>query len=104
MKKSKLNWMLAALFVLVIAPSAVLTRTKTKPRTDPTMYYWYDATGTYLGYQNTIDNEIAATGWNESTSNPKTLRELGYAPNNVTPTPFPPTPISSPDKYLYSHP
>jgi hypothetical protein len=104
MKKSKLNWMLAALIVLLIAPTIVLTRTKSKPRVDPTMYYWYDATGSYLGYQNTIDLEIAATGWNESTSSPKTLRELGYAPANVTPTPFPPTPIGSPDKYLYSHP
>lgn len=104
MQKSKLNWMLAALMVLVIAPSVVLTRTKSKPRVDPTMYYWYDATGNYLDHQNTIDDEMSLTGWDESLSNPKTLRERGYAPANVTPTPYPPTPIGSTDKYLYSHP
>jgi hypothetical protein len=104
MKKSKLNWMLAALIVLLIAPTIVLTRTKSKPRVDPTMYYWYDTQLNYLDHQNTIDDEKALTGWDESLSNPKTLRQVGYAPNNVTPTPYPPTPISSPDKYLYSHP
>jgi hypothetical protein len=104
MKKSKLNWMLAALMVLVIAPTVVLTRTKTEPRFDPTMYYWYDASSTYLNRQCTIADEMALTGYNESQSSPKTLREYGYAPANVTPTPYPPTPIGSPDKILYSHP
>lgn len=107
MKKSKLNWMLAAFATItfvVIATSTVNSRTKTKPRVDPTMYYWYDASFNYKGYQSTIDDEMALTGWNESPSAPATVRELGYAPANVTPTPYPPTPIGSPDKYLFSHP
>ena len=107
MQKSKLNWMLAAIataMVLVITTTAVKSSTKTKPRVDPTMYYWYDAQGNYLDHQNTVDDETNLTGWTQSTSSPKTLRELGYAPANVTPTPYPPTPVGSPDVALYSHP
>lgn len=105
MKKSNLNWMLAAfatLAFLVIATSAVKSSNKTKPRLDPTMYYWYDASGNYKGYQATIDDEMALTGWNEGPSG--TVRERGYAPANVTPTPYPPTPIGSADKILFSQP
>jgi hypothetical protein len=106
MKKSKLNWMLAALMVLMIVPTVVKTRTKTKPAVDLTNYYWYDASMTFLNRQNTISNEMNLTGFDESLSNPKTLQEYGFAPSGVTPTPYPPTPNwpSNPDKILYSHP
>lgn len=106
MKKTKLNWMLAAMIVLVVAPSAVKTKPQTKPTTDWTQYYWYDATMTYLNRNQTIDAETNLTGFDESLSNPKTLQEYGFAPSGVAPTPFPPTPLNpnSPDKILYSHP
>lgn len=106
MKKSTLHWMLAVLIILVVAPTAVKTRPQTKPTIDWTLYYWYDATMTYLNRQQTIANEMNLTGFNENTQSPKTVQEYGFAPSGVAPTPYPPTPLNpgSPDKILFSHP
>lgn len=104
MKKSTLNWMLAALLMVsIIGSSAVRKGNDVKPDLDPTNYYWYDASMTYLNRQNTITNECNLTGFNENSSG-GTLQEYGYAPSHVQPTPYPPTPSGFADKLLYSHP
>jgi hypothetical protein len=73
---------------------------------DPTEYYWFDAnTGEYL-HQNTIEQEMFDTQYNEGTYLPKTLREMGYAPSSVIydPPNDPQPQLPWADKYLYSHP
>jgi len=67
--------------------------------------YWFNTSGSYLR-TNTLDDEILYTGYNNVTSNPKTLRELGYQAANCTGTPPAVQPIdpNSPDETLYSHP
>jgi hypothetical protein len=121
MKRSKLNSMLVAVIVLAVVATAFAVRTpsaattkatnakqikETKPKQDLTMYYWYDATMNYLDRQNTIQDEMDLTTFDESLSNPKTLQEYGFAPSGVQPNPYPPTPLnpSNPDKILWSHP
>lgn len=66
-------------------------------------YYWFDTCGNYIR-QNTLDDEIDLTGWDNLPSPPFTLCEIGYDPKNCTG--WPPVPID-PDLYdelLYSHP
>jgi hypothetical protein len=104
--KVKLTLFLLAFIVMLTALSAVTPNLKSKPTVKQTNYYWFDVTNTWLGRQNTVANEILLTGFNESTANPKTLQEKGWAPANIT---FDgsgtPVPLSStPDKTLYSHP
>jgi hypothetical protein len=94
-------------FVLTLTTSyAVRPEFKTKPVSIQVSYYWFDATNTWLGRQNTSVVEMALTGLDESTHNPKTLQEKGWAAGNVIlnqwGVPVPITPV--PDKLLYSHP
>ena len=106
MKQSKLTLFLLAFIVMLTALSAVTPNLRSKPTIKQTNYYWFDVNNTWLGRQNTVTNEILLTGLSESTANPKTLQEKGWAPANVsidgngTPTPI----TSTPDKSLYSHP
>jgi hypothetical protein len=106
MKQTKLTLFLLAFVIMLTALSAVTPDSKFKPVNKQINYYWFDINNSWLGRQNTVANEIALTGYNESTQNPKTLQEKGWAPGNVTidgqgiPTPT----TSSPDKALYSHP
>jgi len=106
MKQTKLTLFLLAFVVMLTALSAVSPNFKSKPTVRQVNYYWYDAASNWLGRQNTLANEIALTGLNESTQNPKTLQEKGWTTGNVTidqwGTPIPNTSI--PDKVLYSHP
>jgi hypothetical protein len=106
MKQTKLTLFLLALAIMLIAPSTVKTRPQTKPTTDFTLYYWFDADNNYLYRQCRIDEEKALTGLDESLQNPKTLWEKGYAPASVAVGEWGvPVPITSfPDKSLYSHP
>ena len=106
MKQTTLTLFMAAFVIMLTTPFAVSPDFKTKKVTVQISYYWFDPTSTYMGRQNTLANEEALTGLNESTQNPKTLQEKGWAPGNVT---FDgsgtPVPISgTPDKILYSHP
>lgn len=106
MKQTKLTLFLLAFVIMLTALSAVTPNFKSKPTARQTNYYWFDPTTTWLGRQNTLTDEKALTGLDESTSNPKTLVEKGWSPANVTinsqgiPVPN----NGSPDKILYSHP
>jgi hypothetical protein len=106
MKQTKLTLFLLAFVIMVTALSAVTPNFKSKSAIRQTNYYWFDPSTTWLGRQNTVANEEALTGLDESTSNPKTLVEKGWAPGNVTingqgiPVPN----NGTPDKILYSHP
>jgi hypothetical protein len=106
MKQTKLTLFLLAFVIMLTALSAVTPHLKSKPPVKQINYYWFDVNVTWLGRQNTVANEIALTGYSESTSNPKTLQEKGWTPGNVAvdgngnPTPT----TSTPDKLLYSHP
>jgi hypothetical protein len=106
MKQTKLTLFLLAFVIMLTALSAVTPNLRSKPMNKQINYYWFDITTTWLGRQNTVANEMALTGLDESTSNPKTLVEKGWSPANCTIDGFGvPTPInSSPDKALYSHP
>ena len=106
MKQTKLTLFLLAFVIMLTALSAVTPNYRSNPMNKQINYYWFDALNNWLGRQNTVTNEIALTGLDESTSNPKTLQEKGWAPANVTLDGFGvPTPITSqPDKALYSHP
>jgi hypothetical protein len=106
MKQTKLTLFLLAFVIMLTAFSAVTPDFKSKSMIRQTNYYWFDANTNWLGRQNTVANEIALTGYDEGTSNPKTLREKGWSPANVTVdqwgTPHPNS--QNPDKILYSHP
>src|ERR1051325_1841679 len=84
MRQSKVTLFLLAFVIMLTALSAVVPNLKSKSAIRQTNYYWFDATTTWLGRQNTIANEEALTGLDESTSNPKTLVEKGWSPTNVT--------------------
>ena len=106
MKQTTLTLFMAAFVIMLTTPFAVSPDLKTQKVAVQISYYWFDPTTTYMGRQNTLAAEISLTGYNESTQNPKTLQEKGWAPGNVT---FDgsgtPVPISgTPDKILYSHP
>lgn len=103
MKKLHASSMLIVLTgMLLVAVTAVAFHSGNNEK--QVTYYWFDArTGEWLGRQNTLANEKALTGYDESTALPGTPREKGWAPGNVTG--FPPIPnASTPDKTLYSHP
>jgi hypothetical protein len=106
MKQTKLTLFLLAFVIMLTALSAVTPDFRSTSATRQTSYYWFDATTTWLGRQNTVANEKTLTGLDESTSNPKTLVEKGWAPGNVTINgqgiPVPNT--GTQDKTLYSHP
>ena len=105
MKQITLTLFLAAFVIMLTTPFAVTPHLKTKPAPAQISYYWFDPTNTWLGRQNTLANEIALTGYNESTQNPKTLQEKGWASGNVNFDQWgTPVGIGSPDKLLYSHP
>ena len=106
MKQTKGTLFLLAFVIMLTALSAVKPDFESKPMNKQINYYWFDITNTWLGRQNTVTNEIALTGFDESTSNPKTLQEKGWAPANCMIDGFGvPHPITStPDKALYSHP
>ena len=106
MKQTRLTLFLLATVIMLTALSAVTPNFEPKPMNKQINYYWFDITNTWLGRQNTVTNEMALTGLDESTSNPKTLVEKGWAPANCMIDGFGvPTPITSnPDKALYSHP
>jgi hypothetical protein len=105
MKQTKLTLFLLAFVIMLTALSAV-TPNGAKPANKQINYYWFDVTNTWLGRQNTVANEILLTGFDESTSSPKTLQEKGWAPVNCSIDQFGvPHPLSqTPDKALYSHP
>lgn len=106
MKHFKLTLFLLAFGIMLTALSAVTPDLKSKPPVKQINYYWFDATSTWIGRQNTVANEILLTGFDEGTHNPKTLQEKGWSPANVSldgngvPTPI----TSAPDKSLFSHP
>ena len=106
MRQTKLTLFVLAFVIMLTALSAVTPNYGSNPLNKQINYYWFDVTNTWLGRQNTIANEIALTGFDESTSSPKTLQEKGWTPNNCSidqwgiPHPLSPTP----DKALYSHP
>lgn len=106
MKQTKPTLFLLAFVIMLTALSAITPDLKSKSAAKQTSYYWFDATTTWLGRQNTVANEESLTGLDESTSNPKTLVEKGWSPANVTingqGVPVPNN--GSPDKILYSHP
>jgi len=106
MKQTKLTLFLLAFVIMLTALSAVTPDFKAKPAIRQTNYYWFDITTTWTGRQNTLAAEKTFTGFDESTSNPKTLQEKGWSPANVTVdsqgVPHPKN--GSPDKVLYSHP
>jgi len=106
MKRSIGTFSMLAFVILLITSFARTPDLKTKPVAVHVNYYWFDATNVWLDHQNTLSNEIALTGLDESTHNPKTLQEKGWAPANVTFNQWGiPVPITSvPDKSLYSHP
>ncbi len=106
MKQTKLTLFLLAFVIMLTALSAVIPHSKSKPPATQTNYYWFDITTTWLGRQNTVANEIALTGYNESTQNPKTLQEKGWSPANcsVDGNGYPTPTTGTPDKALYSHP
>jgi hypothetical protein len=91
---------------MLTALSAVAPNFKTKPTTRQIEYYWFDPTNTWMGRQNTLADEEALTGLDESIQNPKTLQEKGWSPANVTVDQYGvPRPNNGfPDKVLYSHP
>ena len=105
MKLSKLRSAVTALLVIVFAITTLSAQRNPKQSTtDWTEYYWFDDCGNYVG-QNTIDDEINYTEFDEMAYPPMTLRERGYAPVYCT-TGYPPIPLLPyfPQKRLYSHP
>lgn len=106
MKQTKLTLFLLAFVIMLTALSTVTPNYRSNPMNKQINYYWFDKNTSWLGRQNTVANEIALTGLDESTSSPKTLQEKGWSPANVSldgngwPTPI----TSTPDKALYSHP
>jgi hypothetical protein len=105
MKQSRLTLFLLAFIIMSTALSAVTPNFESKSAIKQTNYYWFDATTTWTGRQNTITAEETFTGFDESTSNPKTLQEKGWSPGNVTLVNGIPVPnTGTPDKVLYSHP
>ncbi|WP_205510739.1 hypothetical protein [Longitalea arenae] len=106
MKQAKLTLFLSAFVIMLTALAAVKPDFKPKPAAAQINYYWFDVTNAWLGRQNTVANEIFITGFDESTANPKTLQEKGWAPANCSIDQWGvPRPITSqPDKLLYSHP
>jgi hypothetical protein len=105
MKRSMLTLSLLAFVIMLTTSFAVTPDFKTKPVAVQIGYYWFDANNEYLFRQNTLDDEIALTGLNESTQNPKTLQEKGWAVGNVNFDQWgTPVGIGTPDKALYSHP
>jgi hypothetical protein len=106
MKKLKSYHALIALTVILLASATAVAfiNSTEKKKQDWTMYYWFDASGSYLDRQNLIDDEISITGYDPSIYAPYTLREKGYAPAHVSG--YPPVPNNPflPDKKLYSHP
>ena len=106
MKQSKLALFLLAFVIMLTALSAVTPGLKSQKAIKQVSYYWFDASTNWLGRQNTVAAEISLTGYDEGTSNPKTLQEKGYTSGHVsfdqwgTPSPN----VPSPDKALYSHP
>lgn len=106
MKQTKLTLFASAFVIMLTALSAVAPNFKTEPTKRQINYYWFDSGNNWLGRQNTLANEEALTGLDESIQNPKTLQEKGWAPGNVTVDQYG-TPIPNngfPDKSLYSHP
>jgi hypothetical protein len=107
MKKSRPGRAIVALTVILIASAAAVAFIKSsdKKRTDWTQYYWYDASGSYLGRQWTVNEEMDFTGYDDDPYAPNTLREKGYAPSVVTgdDPPVPNNPYN-PTIKLYSHP
>jgi len=105
MKQTTLTLFLVAFVIMLTTPFAVTPDLKTKPATAQISYYWFDPSNNYLFRQNTLANEIALTGLDESTQNPKTLVERGWASGNVNFDQWGnPVGIGSADKTLYSHP
>jgi hypothetical protein len=106
MKQTKLTLFLLAFVIMLTTLSAVIPNNGAKPVKKQVNYYWFDSNSSWLGRQNTLANEMNLTGFNESTSNPKTLQEKGWAPANCSVDGFGiPHPLTStPDKALYSHP
>jgi hypothetical protein len=105
MKQTTLTLFLVAFVIMLTTPFAVKPDLKTKPATVQISYYWFDASNAWLGRQNTLASEIALTGYNESTQNPKTLQEKGWASGNVNFDQWGnPVGIGTADKALYSHP
>lgn len=105
MKKLKTSHALITLAVILLAAGIALAFQKNKKeRTDWTEYYWFDPDGNYLFRQNTIDDEIDLTGYDESNFAPFTLREKGFTPSTVTGDPPIPNNPYLPAKKLYTHP
>ena len=104
MKRSIVTLFLLAFVIMLTTSFAVTPDFKTKPVAVQISYYWFNSNNEWLGWQNTLANEILLTGYNESTQNPKTLQEKGWS--SVTFDQWgTPVPIgSTPDKALYSHP
>jgi hypothetical protein len=106
MKRTKFTLFLSAFVIMLTALSAVAPNFKSKQIPAQISYYWFDPSHNYLFRQNTVTQEIAITGYDESTQNPKTLQEKGYSSGSVSfdqnGLPYPIT--SVPDKALYSHP
>jgi hypothetical protein len=106
MKRSIVTLLLLAFVIMLTTSYAVIPDLKSKPTSCIINYYWFDVTRTWLGRQNTVCDEIFLTAFDESTSSPKTLQEMGWSPANVSLNGYGvPVPLSStPDKALYSHP
>jgi hypothetical protein len=104
MKQTTLTLFLAAFVIMLTTPFAVSPHFKTKPATTQISYYWFNSSNVWLGRQNTLANEIALTGYDESIQNPKTIQEKGWS--SVTFDQWGnPIPLgSTPAKTLYSHP
>jgi hypothetical protein len=92
------------IIVLVSMPGKNIESAKGKTERVQISYYWFDTSLNYIR-QNTLLTEATITGYNNNTDNPKTLRELGFAPVNCTGT-NPPVPNDPelPDQRFYSHP
>jgi hypothetical protein len=106
MKKSRSNRAIIALTVILIGAATAVgfMKGREKKRTDWTQYYWYDVSGSYLGRQWTVDEEMDFTSYDDLTYAPNTLREKGYPPSGVTGDPPVPNNPYNPMKRLYSHP
>jgi len=104
MKQTTLTLFMVAFVIMLTTPFAVKPDFKTSKVAVQVNYYWFDPNTVY-SHQATLSDEMSNTGWNESTQNPKTLQEKGWAPANVTLSGGIPVPITgTPDKILYSHP
>ena len=106
MKRSIVTLSLLAFVIMLTTSYAITPEVKPEPASCIINYYWFDITRTWMGRRNTVCDEILLTAYSESTQNPKTIQELGWAPGNVSVSGNGmPTPNSSfPDKILYSHP